>query len=72
MSKLKISDYKNNYPLPPNQFKICLELVGEAIKITSDKDIQLKTRENFNHHRVETKIKWAADLLIDSIELSTK
>ena len=69
MSKLKISDYKNNYPLHPNSFKICLELVGESIKITSDKNIKLKTRDDFNHHRVETTIKWACDLLKDSIEL---
>lgn len=69
MSKLKISDYKNNYPLPPNQFRINIELVGEAIKISSDKQLKLKTRDDFNHNRVETKIKWACDLLIDSIEL---
>lgn len=69
MSKLKISDYKNHYPLYPNPFRITIELVGEAIKITSDKNIKLKTTDNLNHHRVETKIKYACDMLLDSIDL---
>ena len=71
MGKLKIADYKNNYPLYPNSFKLCIELVGEAIKLSCDdgKQIKLKTRDDFNHYRVETKIKWACDLLKDSIEL---
>jgi len=68
MGKLKISDYRNNFPLPPHQ--LFIELSGEAIKFScANKEIKLKTNDNLNYHRVETKIKFAIDTIYDCIEI---
>jgi len=72
MGKFKATNYKNHYPLPPNSFKISIELTGEAIKITSeDKEIMIDT-SFYSYGQQMTRLNFACDTLIDVLKLNKK
>lgn len=74
MGKLKIKRECGNFPLPPNQIRINIELVADVMKfITPDGiTISIQGNDKYERNRNQTKICAAIDYLMQNLKMEKK